>query len=46
VLVAPIGDVHETQTLIRIKKNGSRLTRERLDVVRFVPMVKAGSEGH
>jgi protein-L-isoaspartate(D-aspartate) O-methyltransferase len=40
VLVAPIGEVHETQTLVRIRKRDGKLTRERLDVVRFVPMVK------
>ena len=39
VLVAPVGEQHETQWLVRIRKKDGGLTRERLEPVRFVPMV-------
>jgi protein-L-isoaspartate(D-aspartate) O-methyltransferase len=39
ILVAPIGEQHEAQWLVRVRKKDGVLTRERLNVVRFVPMV-------
>jgi protein-L-isoaspartate(D-aspartate) O-methyltransferase len=39
VLVAPIGEHQKTQWLVRVRKKDGKLTREKLDVVRFVPMV-------
>jgi len=40
VLVAPVGEEHATQWLVRVRKKGGVLTRERLEPVRFVPMVR------
>lgn len=39
VLVAPVGEQYETQWLVRVRKKGDVLRRERLEPVRFVPMV-------
>jgi protein-L-isoaspartate(D-aspartate) O-methyltransferase len=39
VLVAPVGEEQKPQWLVRVRKKEGKLTRERLDVVRFVPMV-------
>ncbi|HSO36722.1 MAG TPA: protein-L-isoaspartate(D-aspartate) O-methyltransferase [Labilithrix sp.] len=39
VLVAPVGEEHGTQWLVRIRKKDGKLARERLSLVRFVPMV-------
>ena len=39
VLVLPVGEVFETQWLLRITRRGNNLVRERLSAVRFVPMV-------
>lgn len=40
VLVAPIGDERRGQWLVRVKKIGGELASERLEPVRFVPMVR------
>ncbi len=39
VLVAPVGEEHGTQWLVRMRKKDGKLTKERLGLVRFVPMV-------
>ena len=39
VLIAPVGRTQQTQWLVRLRKNGGKVTEERLDAVRFVPMV-------
>jgi protein-L-isoaspartate(D-aspartate) O-methyltransferase len=39
VLVAPVGAQGDVQQLLRIRKEGGKLRRERLGHVRFVPMV-------
>jgi protein-L-isoaspartate(D-aspartate) O-methyltransferase len=41
ILVAPVGEQGSTQRLVRIRKQGGKLAEERLDIVRFVPMVPA-----
>jgi len=38
VLVAPVGE--ELQELVKIRKTGSKITRETITYVRFVPMVR------
>ena len=39
VLVAPVGEDHRDQQLIRIRRSGDRFFTEDLGVVRFVPLV-------
>jgi protein-L-isoaspartate(D-aspartate) O-methyltransferase len=39
VLIAPVGRTQQTQWLVRLRKVGGKVTEERLDAVRFVPMV-------
>lgn len=39
ILVAPVGEPGD-QWLVRIRKQGEKLTRERIERVRFVPMVR------
>jgi protein-L-isoaspartate(D-aspartate) O-methyltransferase len=40
ILVAPVGESSAIQWLVRIQKRDGKLTRERLDAVRFVPMIR------
>jgi protein-L-isoaspartate(D-aspartate) O-methyltransferase len=39
VLIAPVGEEHQPQWLVRVRKKDGKITRERLNLVRFVPMV-------
>lgn len=39
ILIAPVGEEHAVQWLVRIRKKDGKLSRERLSLVRFVPMV-------
>jgi protein-L-isoaspartate(D-aspartate) O-methyltransferase len=39
VLVAPVGEDHRDQQLVRIRRNNDRLSTEDLGLVRFVPLV-------
>lgn len=41
ILLAPVGEQGEDQWLVRVRKQGNVLTRERIEPVRFVPMVPA-----
>lgn len=40
VLVAPVGEQGGTQWLVRVRKRGRELSRERIERVRFVPMIR------
>ena len=40
ILVAPVGEERDEQWLVRIRRNGRELKRERLENVRFVPMIR------
>lgn len=44
VLVAPVGPIEETQTLVRYERIGGRLTEKRLGSVRFVPLIPGVAE--
>jgi len=39
VLVAPVGEDHRDQQLVRIRRNDDRFSTEDLGLVRFVPLV-------
>ncbi len=39
ILVAPVGEEHRDQHLVRIRRNGQRFSTEDLGLVRFVPLV-------
>jgi protein-L-isoaspartate(D-aspartate) O-methyltransferase len=40
VLVAPVGEQGQAQWLLRMRKKGGQIKNERLNIVRFVPMVR------
>jgi protein-L-isoaspartate(D-aspartate) O-methyltransferase len=40
ILVAPVGEEDAAQWLVRVRKNGRELKRERLERVHFVPMIR------
>jgi protein-L-isoaspartate(D-aspartate) O-methyltransferase len=46
ILVAPEGEEGAPQWLVRVRKTGGKITRERLEPVRFVPMVRGRLTPH
>jgi protein-L-isoaspartate(D-aspartate) O-methyltransferase len=40
ILVAPVGGPGDQQWLVRIRKKDGKITRERMEPVHFVPMVR------
>jgi protein-L-isoaspartate(D-aspartate) O-methyltransferase len=39
ILVAPVGEDHHDQQLVRVRRNDDRFSTEDLGLVRFVPLV-------